>query len=556
MARRSRPNPAAATTRSTALHDNLQVAAQREHERRRRLEQLRLYLESPPPSGARAVRRLLAELEAMTALPELCLTEEERRAADVLLARLRRTARADRRRAYLLGAFLLALCGATGSALLVAALPSPPPPASPSGAEPREHAAAAPEPHRPESAAELPAELPALTGDCERDAAALREFRSALRSGGDTGSPLYRLSTQMLTEIADFTRLQQQLRRRMSYADYRDLLRSPALHLYAPARQWLESLRSLPEAAELERMLHGELLHLPPEKLSRWYGILAGEEPTFGPASPATAEQVSLLHELGSNRALAAGLYHTQMSDGSAYVSEEAPSFANGELRLRRSRLDPLLELGQASEVRRADPQQARVELCHPEPLWQLLGLPEHPPATEGRLAQLLTAVVNTPAPSCPALARAYVFFHLLRLTEAPDTAAEALRLLSPSLREDADSFRRLQRDTSFPLTGDCWLQPRTEAYQRAEAAWAAWFRDHGDRDYAGELRQTLDQTRALHAQCCGYADPQGKPVLNRRLEPERRVWYVDKGRFCSARFHQLPGMLPPLSPLVILSRF
>ncbi|MGN0865358.1 MAG: hypothetical protein ACI4P8_04360 [Akkermansia sp.] len=557
MARQSRLNAAVATARRAALHDNLQAAAQREHERRRRHEQLLRFLEEPLPRGARALLKRLRELEELVALPELGLTEEERRSTDAVLARLRRAARRERRRACLLVGSVLLLGLATGAGLLLT-LPGGAPRAgaiSVGDATPSESAAASPEAPRSTSLA-LPAALPTMTGHCEHDAAVLQEFRASLRSGGDTDSQLYRLSTQMMEEIAVFTRLQQQLGRRMSYADYRELLRSPALQLYQPAQQLLEALSSLPEAAELEKMLHGELLHLSPEKLSRWYGVLAGEAPTFGSASPATAEQVAQLRELESNRALAACLYHIQMPDGSAYVSEEPPSFANGELRLRRSPFDPLLPLGQASEVRRGDPQLARVELCRTEPLWQLLGLPEHPPATESRLAQLLTAVVNTPAPSCPALARAYVFHHLLCLTETPDTAAEALRLLCPSLRADAASFRRVQRDAAFPLTGDCWLQPRTAAYQHAEAVWKAWFLERRDRDYAGELREKMEQTRALHAQCCGCADVQGEPVLNRQLDPERRVWYVDMGRFRAASAQRLPKRLPPLSPLVILSRF
>ena len=556
MARQSRLNAAVATDHRAALRDNLQAAAQREHERRRRHEQLLRFLEEPLPRGARAVLRRLGELEALATMPELGLTAEERRAADAVLARLRRAARRERRRAYLLVGSVLLLGLATGAGLLLT-LPGGAPMAGSTsvGATPAESAAASPEAPRPSSLA-LPAALPTMTGNCERDAAALQEFRASLRSGGDTDSQIYRLSTQMMEEIAVFIRLQQQLGRRMSYADYRDLLRSPALQLYQPARQLLESLSSLPEPADLEMMLRAERLHLSAEQLSRWSGILSGAEPTFGPASPATAEQVALLRELESNRALAACLYHIQMPDGAAYVSDEPPSFANGELRLCRSSFDPLLQLGQASEVRRGDPQLARVELCRPEPLQQLLGWPDHPPLQEGRLAQLLTNIVNTPAPQCPALARAYVFHHLLSLTEAPDTAAEALRLLSPSLRADTASFRRLQRATALPLTGDCWLQPRTAAYQRAEAAWGAWFREHRDQDYAEELRQQVEQTQALRAQCCGCADRQGKPVLNRRLEPERQVWYVDKGRFRAASAQRLPQQLPPLSPLVILSRF
>lgn len=557
MARRSRPKPAATAACSATLHDNLQAAAQRELERRQQHELLSHFLELPLPRGARAVRRRLGELETLAAMPELGLTAGERRAADAMLARLRRAARRERRRACLLLGSVLLLGLATGAGLWLT-LPGGAPGAGAAavGATSSASAAASPEAPRPTSRPALPAALPTMTGNCAQDAAALQEFRASLRSGGDTDSQLYRLSTQMMEEIAAFTRLQQQLERRMSYADYRDLLRSPALQLYQPARQLLESLSSLPEPAELEMMLRAERLHLSAEQLSRWSGILSGAEPTFGPASPATAEQVALLRELESNRALAACLYHIQMPDGAAYVSDEPPSFANGELRLRRSPFDPLLPLGQAREVRRGDPQLARVELCRPEPLQQLLGWPDHPPLQEGRLAQLLTNIVHTPAPQCPALARAYVFHHLLSLTEAPDTAAEALRLLSPSLRADAASFRRLQRETSLPLTGDCWLQPRTAAYQHAEAAWGAWFREHGDRDYAEELRQQVEQTQALRAQCCGHVDRQGKPVLNRRLEPERRVWYVDKGRFRAASAQRLPKQLPPLSPLVILSRF
>lgn len=329
---------------------------------------------------------------------------------------------------------------------------------------------------------------------------------------------------QEITAYADTLAL---LPKARSYRSFRRLMRRYDFRRYAPACALSAAARTLPQEdavlAAMQAHSHGVQAG---ESEQTVFHLMQGG-PTFRSDTPATTEQMQEMQELFTNRALTQRLWLLEAPGiTTPLLTEEEPQPQDGALRIRRSGLDPQKRVEDAPYVIWQHAELVTKRCIDISPLTKAAVPDRAAFLATINLPHALTAVLNTPAPCAPALARAYLYSRLLRLVELmPQQDAAGLRF-SPTMQAHAATFRRMQRTLPVALDGNCWLQ-RTPATQQAEERCAAWFRNHCGSDYAAEIRRSLSRHLNTTAHYCGYINEQGQAVLAEPPAAGALLWYM-----------------------------
>lgn len=357
---------------------------------------------------------------------------------------------------------------------------------------------------------------------------------------------------QALESARSYRQLLETLSVAQDYGVYLSLVNSVRTEGYPPAAQALAFRDNLPPSEKMAELVRPARHRMTKEEEKALTATLVDGAPTFSPAFPAVPEQLQLLTDLTTNRALQQKLYRVLTAQGECFISEEAPSTANGELHFCRSPLDPQLHVDDNPDIRRDRVEAARMVLCNPAPVPEAAGLTQDNAATDLNVLKALGAVLNTEAAQCPPTARAYLYDRLLRVAQAPKRAIATGMALSPRLQKDAESFAALLKELAFTPDGNCWLR-QTDA--RIDKRLADWFRDHAGADYAKEAADNFSELRKLRPAYCGYIDASGNPVLLRPLQKKRAVWYMRDGAMHRGESGAIPQAATPLSPLFITTK-
>lgn len=308
-----------------------------------------------------------------------------------------------------------------------------------------------------------------------------------------------------------------------SYGQFLRMLDAATFRLYAPACRMKEQREHLPaEEAVLAAMQaygHGDK---ETETVSR---LLQGS-PTFHEGTPATAEQVHVMEELFSNSALQQRLWEISAPGKPVVYAAEEPQLRGDSARIRRSPLDPQKRVADAEYLVWPHPERIWKRCIDTRPLAEAAMAERETFFASANLPAVLTAVLNAPAPCAPALARAYVYDTLLQVLDLMEDAEAAGMQHSPLLQAHAADFRKQKAAAGVRLDGSCWL--RTDAAtRRAETRFAAWFREHGGKDYAAEIRRTLTAHLRVEPLYCGYVNEAGTPVFCTLPAEGEPIWQV-----------------------------
>lgn len=352
----------------------------------------------------------------------------------------------------------------------------------------------------------------------------------------------------LLIEVQQYQALTELLPSARSYAQFRSMLGDKNFRSYAPACRAAEQSRLLPDEtaflASMQAYGHG---NSETENVAR---LLQGS-PTFHAGNPATPEQVHVMEELFSNSALRLRLWEISTPGKPVVFTEEEPQVRGDSVRIRRSALDPQKRVADAEWLTWEHPENVLKRCIDTRPLAEAAMAERETFFNTAHLPAVLTAVLNTPAPCAPALARAYLYDVLLHLQELMDTPDTAGLRYSPTLQAHTADFRRMAAGLGIRLDGVCWLRTDAAA-RRAEERCAAWFRRHSGRDYAAEIRKTLTAHMNVEPLYCGYVNEAGTPVFCQEPRAGELLWYVSESGITYGK--SVPSARP-FTPLFLLRK-
>lgn len=353
---------------------------------------------------------------------------------------------------------------------------------------------------------------------------------------------------ELLQEVSRYRDLLALLPSAHSYDFFRSLLGKKPFRCYAPGCRVTERLPRLPEEATILAAMqaygHGN-------KESDTVARLLQGSPTFHADNAATQEQLHIMDELFSNRALQQRLWEISAPGKPVVFTAEEPQLRGDSVRIRRSGMDPQKRVSDAEYLTWDKPESVWKRCIDTRPLAEAALLERETFFTNACLPAVLTAVLNVPAPCAPALARAYVYGTLLQVLEQMgDSETVGLRH-SPSLQAHIADFRRLKASLGIRLDGVCWLRTDT-ATRSAEERCAEWFSKRAGKDYAGEIRRTLTAYLQVEPLYCGYVNDAGAPVFCIPPAEGENVWFV---RADGVTYGTSVDSALPFTPLFLLRK-
>lgn len=423
---------------------------------------------------------------------------------------------------------------------------------------------------------ELMAPLPGwqgLTGDSEKDIPLLRSRMKTLQqrisifedAAGELQLPDSFIAAarqelddchQLQYEATAFKHLLQSLPEAWHYDRYRQLLEDFAPVKYQPATDLMTVKQHLPSETNLRTLMQEHGHDLPPGLLQNAQGALMDGQPSFSPAFPAKPEQLHRLRELQTNSALFTKLYElTNTADGLHAYSEELPQLKYGRACFNRSSLDPERDVEENKAVEWQNPNMVGYRTLDPRSLSKAIGLDNKVPFSSSlNLPKALTQVLQHEQASVPALAKAYVFHHLLQVNALfSPSLLNGLRF-APEMRSVVESFEKLRQECQVELDGNCWLR-HTEAHAIAEIKYARWFKKHRKVDFVAELRKNLKPLLRVSPRFCGYINENGEAVLNETVEQNQLIWYLSDGTMTTTNWGQPLQKPMKLSPVFTMAK-
>lgn len=363
--------------------------------------------------------------------------------------------------------------------------------------------------------------------------------------------------TNLKQEIKALQQLLYMLPSAHDYQTYRNMLSEMKARHYAPAVELVEILQQMPAENTIRGMMQEHGQNLRPGLLQASRKSLLENGPTFSQDFPATREQLLLLEELLSNTALRTRLYElTDTEENQQVYSEKMPEIRNGLAYIQRSPLDPDRNLEENKTEEFHNPHAIVSREIDPRPLCFELGLDKRCLfLTTANLPSLLTRVFHIEGTHIPALARAYVFHHLVQANAA--AAEPILRGLrfAPAMRQRIEEFEALRAEAGIELNGNCWLYS-SPLHTEAEHKFARWFHKHRKCDFTGELKRNLGALLRVAPRFCGYINEHGQPVLFEAAKPGQLIWYMGADAAMTTSPHGAPLLNPiRLSPVFTVER-
>ena len=410
---------------------------------------------------------------------------------------------------------------------------------------------------------------PALVGHIEQDLMNLQEHSKVLQTRiakFDATAEMLQLkeeiiaparqenqaTEEILNEINQFKHMLEMLPSAHDYTTYRERL-SSVLHLQYPlAQELLSVLKKLPTEESMRGMMQEHGQNLPPGLLKAACDSLMDGGPSFSKDFPASPEQLQLLDEMLTNSALNTRLYElTYTVDNEVAYSEEPPALRNKVIKFNRSRLDPEHSITHKRRVEWHTPRAVYCRTLDPRPLFTRLQMDNRTGFTStANLPKLISTVFLIDKGEIPALARAYVLEHLLRVNTMSRHAILNGTRFAPSFRKVAEEFEELKQKCGIRLDGNCWLV-HSPAHTQAEYRFSRWFDKHSKLDFAGEVKRNMGTVMNINPRFCGYINEAGEAVLFERVRQQQLIWYLsaDGAMTATARGEEIktPVRLSPV---------
>ncbi len=339
----------------------------------------------------------------------------------------------------------------------------------------------------------------------------------------------YSHNKKMLTEITKLNQLLQILPSAHNYETYQQYITSWTPTLYPLAIEMFQISKRIPELKNLKGLMqeHGQDVK-PGLMLAARKSLLEGE-PSFSEDFPATREQLAILEELLENEALNTRLYeYADTAVNERALTENAPVTRMGRACLLRSALDPARDATESKRIEWHNPDAVvRLRVIDPRPLFLSMGFDNRAGFfATANLPKLLTDIFQIEGNDVPALARAYVFYHLVKaINKAQEPLLNGLRY-APQMQLALLSFEKLRQSCHVKLDGNCWLYS-TQKHMAAEAAYADWFKQNRKLNFQEELKKNFGDLMRVTPRFCGYVNEQGETTLFENIQPGQPVWYI-----------------------------
>lgn len=358
-------------------------------------------------------------------------------------------------------------------------------------------------------------------------------------------------------ELEQFRTCLQTLSAAHDYQGYRDLLRKgPDLQQYIAGQHLLSATEALPSKQDFQRAMQmAAAQDIPEDFIPAAIRTLVYEGSSISEKCPATREQLQTMENIFALSGAPVALYQIINKDNEVCYSESQPQIKDKHLVFQRSVYDPLRPTGDISTISWKNPHEIWIKIIDLRPLWKACGFDKPQQFfNTAHFPSLLSIILNTEAPHCPALARAYLYHKISELMRQHSPQALAGFGYTPTMKQHIEEFEQLRKQCNIPLLGMCWLR-QTPDYIAAEHAFTRWFRKHKGFSYEKEIKKHAGERLLLHAQFCGYVNEYGKPVFRESHAAGTKVWYADKGQVHSFCLGDDMPQLPGLSPLFIAKK-
>lgn len=401
-----------------------------------------------------------------------------------------------------------------------------------------------------------------LTGDVSKDLEAVQSLLTELRPRQKLhkqAQAIYGIKDEQGILLEEFAEQHRQLEADIlllkktnqalvnvrSYKQYLDELKTFSPAHYSPAIALKKYADTLPSEEELGRRLMSTLTPVPSEKLPLAQKIFLKRAASFGKQMPASRHQLHLMEDIFTADVLRVEFIRLRLPSGEFVFTENQPKLdLNKCLRVERSVLDPHYEPMGNNILTLENPQFIQQRTVNCAPLLRQLNITRANFFPDKNLPALLTEVIRADATESSPLAKAYIFYTLLRVLQAHEQPALSGLEYCPELQADINSFRKLMRRCGVRLELGCWMHPGRDD---AESAYEQWFRERQDRDYASVIARNFKEKVMRRPVYAGYTDEHGTICIVTPLPINADRWYILNGQpvRCTGEKE-----LPPFAPI------
>ena len=365
----------------------------------------------------------------------------------------------------------------------------------------------------------------------------------------------FEADTALHKEINDYVVLLDLLPTARSYDQYRNLLLHYTPTQYQTAKDLMAISAHMPVVATVREMMQEYGQNMDPGVLKAAKACLVDGAPSFSKYVPAKKEQLHLLNELLTNSALHTRLYElTHVENRMVAYTEEKPKVQGEHVYFKRSSLDPAHDENRKTVIWDS-PHAVVSRTLDPTSLHKALGFERtYGYSTTVNLPDALTKLLQHCDSDVPALAKAYVFHHLIQINNNGKHAILSGLRFAPHMRKAVDSFAKLQEECGIRLNGDCWLR-HTEAHLAAERKYASLFRKHRKIDFSAELRKNLGPLLNVEPCFCGYINQHGEAVLFEQVREGQLLWHLSQSVMVPSVYGEPLQTPDKLSPIFITKK-
>lgn len=413
--------------------------------------------------------------------------------------------------------------------------------------------------------------MPDMTGDMATDSRQLSAYKDILSkrlSATEATVKLYDIVSDMPSAIRaamdntqllqkEIKHLQQALNRLpacKSYAAYQKALNdfAPSRYTAAKALETIKTLLPDEEAINLYAAAPGG--GITGELLTTAADIYTESAPSFPPAFPPSQEALLIPEDLFTAPSYQYKVYTLKLSEQETWYSTIQPQLDKTNfITYRRSTIDPAFNPEDAYREFQNDDTYQLGEIDATSLLLNLK-IDRNTFFIRKNIPDLLTQVLNYPQGKHPALAQAYIYWVLLKLTNAhPQPLLSGIRF-SPMLKAHSASFVEVMKRQRIDLKPGCWLSTAPEV-RRAEQAFADWFATHRGHDYRTEMAAHFTKAYSTTARFCGYINEKGEMKLSRAVKNNAPLWYVSEAGIQPADVNTPPQDAVLLSPIFTAER-
>lgn len=336
----------------------------------------------------------------------------------------------------------------------------------------------------------------------------------------------YLQAKQHRQEIRDYKRILDKLPKCSNYQEYCELLQAFSPQAYPPATALAAIKSELPTQEDIAHRVMDPTGNFSPELLAAARKTLVEKAPTFMPGYPATHEQVVLMEDIFTASSLRHKVYGIILEDGSMWFSTKKPFVDKTNfLIFQRSTIDPNYSI-EHNRLELQNDGRAKIVEYDASDLLKVGDFAKNTFFNTAHLTTLLTKVLNMPEQKTPALARACVYYTLLRLAHEHRHMLLTGARFSPTLKEHAASFTQLMKKQGIELQPGCWLSGAAEV-KAAEKAYAAWFREHRGADYAREAADKFNERFNVSSRYSGYINHKHEYVARKHTSDAAYLWFI-----------------------------